>query len=230
MIDDLYKKYIFPSHQVTANIVNSEKKLPIGKVFCVGRNYQEHVEEMGESTKEEPFFFSKPSQSISQKKNINFPEDTKNLQYEVELVVFIGKKCFEVTPNDAINYIYGYSVGIDLTKRDIQKIAKEKRRPWELCKGFENSAPISLVNPNIKKIPTKGKIELFQNGELKQSGNLSQMIWSVDEIISEVSNKIILYPGDVIFTGTPSGVGSILPGDKIKALIENVGNLEIFFN
>ena len=229
MSDDLYKKYIFPSHQVAVDIINSEKKLPIGKVLCVGRNYKKHIKEMGESTKEEPFFFSKPAQSISQKKNIIFPKDTKNLQYEVELVVFIGKRCFEIHPNDAVNYIYGFSVGIDLTKRDLQKIAKENRRPWAFSKGFEDSAPISLVNTNIK-IPTTAKIKLFQNGELKQTGDLSEMRWSVDDIISKISKKIILYPGDVIFTGTPSGVGSILPGDKISALIDEVGNLEIFFN
>jgi len=225
-IDD---NLVFPHHHVSVDILDENKKFPVGKIYCVGRNYLDHINEIQEDPKDEPFFFSKPPQSISQKNLIKLPDDTKDLQYEVELVVFIGNECSNIKVSDVKDSIFGYAVGIDLTKRDIQKIAKKKRRPWELSKGFNDSAPISLIKIANGKVIKEGKIELHQNKQLKQHGYISNMIWPIEEIISKLSNQITLYPGDIIFTGTPSGVGSISAGDHIKANIEGIGELEVTF-
>jgi len=228
-MNDYLETYVFPNKVITANIKDEVKKFPVGKIYCVGRNYIEHSIEMGESEHEEPFFFMKPPQSLTQEKEIIIPNDTSDLQHEVELVVFIGKECRDIVPNDAHQYIHGYSVGIDLTKRDLQKEAKEKGRPWNFSKGFDKSAPISLINKKNTNIIQKGKIELIKNNIVVQSADISDMIWTVDLIISLLSKKIVLYQGDVIFTGTPSGVSTINEGDEIIASIEDVGMLEIKF-
>jgi fumarylpyruvate hydrolase len=175
----------------------------------------------------EPFFFTKPPQSLTQNNNIPFPKNTNNLHHEVELVVLIGSECKQVLPSDVEKMILGYAVGLDLTKRDLQEVAKDNKKPWDLSKGFDNSAPVSLVNISNKKTIKKGKIQLKINGTLRQLGDISEMIWSISELVSYLSNHITLYPGDVLFTGTPAGVGEIKPGDRIEASIENVGSLEI---
>lgn len=222
-------EYIIPKYTKTVSIIDSDKLLPIGKVYCVGKNYKDHVIEMNESTIDEPpFFFTKPPQSITQTSLIKYPTDTRNLQYEVELVVYIKTKCQSVSINKAKDYILGYSVGIDLTKRDLQSIAKARRQPWDLSKGFDNSAPVSQVYL-YNGIINDAEIELKINGKSKQFSNISKMIWSVEEIISNLSSKITLYPGDAIFTGTPSGVGSVKTNDKLEASIKGIGALEIKF-
>jgi len=222
-------EYIIPKYTKTVSIIDSDKFLPIGKVYCVGKNYKDHVIEMNESTiNEPPFFFTKPPQSVTQDRFIKYPSDTHDLQYEVELVVYIGSKCQSVSVNQAKDYILGYSVGIDLTKRDLQSIAKTKRQPWDLSKGFDNSAPVSKIYL-YNDLVDDAEIELKINGESKQLSNISKMIWRVEEIISNLSNKITLYPGDAIFTGTPSGVGSININDKLEASIKGIGALEIKF-
>ena len=223
------KSLIFNLESVLVEIEKEEKKFPIGNVYCVGRNYEKHAIEMGNDTKEEPFFFSKFPQSVTNKTEIFIPEDTNNFQYEVELVVFIGRNCSDIEPNQAKEYIFGYSVGIDLTKRDLQKIAKDKSRPWTLSKGFEYSAPISKIKRNENFSINNGEISLIKNGVISQKGNICEMTWSVDEIISKLSKNFKLFPGDLIFTGTPSGVGRIEQGDRIEAIIENVGILELTF-
>ena len=162
--------------------------------------------------------------SITQAGSIPFPTQTKDLHHEVELVVCIGTKCSNVKKELAHESIFGYGVGVDLTKRDLQDIAKKDGKPWDLSKGFDNSAPISKIVKNEKAVMKHGEIKLSVNGIEKQSSNLSNMTWGVDEIISWLSKFITLNPGDIIFTGTPAGVGKLNPGDQIDASIESVGS------
>lgn len=221
-------KQLFKARSFSLKTLNEDYVIPIGKVYCVGRNFSDHAVEMNESIEKiEPFFFTKPPQSLTQNNKIPFPQNTNNLHHEVELVVLIGSECKQVRPSDVQNMILGYAVGLDLTKRDLQEVAKDNRKPWDLSKGFDNSAPVSLVNISNKKTIKKGKIQLKINGTLRQLGDISEMIWSISELVSYLSNHITLYPGDVLFTGTPAGVGEIKPGDRIEASIENVGSLEI---
>jgi fumarylpyruvate hydrolase len=221
-------KQLFKARNFFLEILNKDYVIPVGKIYCVGRNYSDHAIEMNESIeKNEPFFFTKPPQSLTQNNKIPFPQNTNNLHHEVELVVLIGSECKQVSPSDVEKMILGYAVGLDLTKRDLQEIAKDNKKPWDLSKGFDNSAPVSLVNISNKKTLKKGKIQLKINGTLRQLGDISEMIWSISELISYLSNHITLYPGDLIFTGTPAGVGEIKPGDRIEASIENVGSLEV---
>ena len=219
-------KFLFPPRVKGIKIFDSEALFPVGKIYCIGKNYAEHAKEMGGAVdRDQPFFFSKPPQAITQSNTIAFPTQTNNLHHEVELVVFIGAKCSDVKNEDAHESIFGYGVGVDLTKRDLQDIAKKNGKPWDLSKGFDNSAPISKILQNEKTIMRQGEIKLSVNGVEKQSSNLSNMAWEVDEIISWLSKFITLNPGDIIFTGTPAGVGKLNPGDQIDASIESVGLL-----
>lgn len=210
-------------------VLNSSKLVPIGKVYCVGRNYPEHALEMKEEVeKKEPFFFTKPPQALTQKNIIKYPSNTRDLHHEVELVIVIGSECANISSIDALDCIFGSAVGIDLTKRDVQKIAKDQRKPWDLSKGFNDSAPISLIN--TKSLDYKNlTLSLSVNNEIKQLGSTASMIWTVGELISYLSSQITLFPGDIIFTGTPSGVGEIKKGDDIFASIEGIGIMEIKF-
>ena len=219
-------KFLFPPRVKGIKIFDSEALFPVGKIYCIGKNYADHAKEMGGAVdRDQPFFFSKPPQSITQSNTISFPTQTNNLHHEVELVVFIGSKCSDIQKEDAHESIFGYGVGVDLTKRDLQDIAKKNGKPWDLSKGFDNSAPISKILQNEKTIMRQGEIKLSVNGVEKQSSNLSNMAWEVDEIISWLSKFITLNPGDIIFTGTPAGVGKLNPGDQIDASIESVGLL-----
>jgi fumarylpyruvate hydrolase len=219
-------KFLFPPRVKGIKIIDSEELFPVGKIYCIGRNYADHAKEMGGAVdRDQPFFFSKPTQAITQSSTIPFPALTNNLHHEVELVVFISAKCSDVKKEDAHENIFGYGVGVDLTKRDLQDIAKKNGKPWDLSKGFDNSAPISKIIKNEKTILRQGEIKLSVNGIEKQSGNLSNMAWEVDEIISWLSRFITLNPGDIIFTGTPAGVGKLNPGDQVDASIESVSSL-----
>ena len=219
-------KFLFPPRVKGIKIFDSEALFPVGKIYCIGKNYADHAKEMGGAVdRDQPFFFSKPPQAITQSSTISFPTQTNNLHHEVELVVFIGAKCSDIQKEDAHESIFGYGVGVDLTKRDLQDIAKKNGKPWDLSKGFDNSAPISKILQNEKTIMRQGEIKLSVNGVEKQSSNLSNMAWEVDEIISWLSKFITLNPGDIIFTGTPAGVGKLNPGDQIDASIESVGLL-----
>jgi fumarylpyruvate hydrolase len=224
-------KFIFPPLVNGIHVHESEQLFPVGKIYCVGRNYEDHAKEMdGVVDRDQPFFFSKPPQSINQSNQITFPTQTNDLQHEVELVVLLGSKCSNVEVDQAHEHIFGYAVGVDLTKRDLQKIAKDTGKPWDLSKGFDNSAPISNVLKFEKKVLREGRIELALNGVTKQSSNISNMVWQVDEIISWLSKYITLQRGDIIFTGTPAGVGKLEPGDKIDAGIEGIGALSFALN
>jgi len=219
-------KFLFPPRVKGIKIFDSEALFPVGKIYCIGKNYADHAKEMGGAVdRDQPFFFSKPPQAITQSSTISFPTQTNNLHHEVELVVFIGAKCSDIQKEDAHESIFGYGVGVDLTKRDLQDIAKKNRKPWDLSKGFDNSAPISKIVQNEKNVIRQGEIKLSVNGVEKQSSNLSNMAWEVDEIISWLSKFITLNPGDIIFAGTPAGVGKLNPGDQIDASIESVGSL-----
>ena len=207
-------------------ISESAELFPIGKVYCVGGNYADHAEEMGGKVdKDQPFFFSKPPQAVTQSNSIPFPTQTDNLQHEVELVVFLKSECSDISPTEASQHIFGYAVGVDLTKRDIQAAAKKTGGPWDLSKGFDNSAPISKIQKKEGLLIRQGEISLRVNGQIKQSSNLSNMAWKIDELISWLSRYITLKPGDIIFTGTPAGVSKLNPNDKIEAEIENIGSL-----
>jgi len=219
-------KFLFPPRVKGIKIFDSEALFPVGKIYCIGKNYADHAKEMGGAVdRDQPFFFSKPPQAITQSNTISFPTQTNNLHHEVELVVFIGAECSDVKEEDAHESIFGYGVGVDLTKRDLQDIAKKNGKPWDLSKGFDNSAPISKITQNKKIVLRQGEINLSVNGVKKQYSNLSNMAWGVDEIISWLSKFITLNPGDIIFTGTPAGVGKLNPGDQIDASIESVGSL-----
>tara|TARA_B100000795_G_scaffold265077_1_gene246415 strand:+ start:649 stop:1344 length:696 start_codon:yes stop_codon:yes gene_type:complete len=218
--------FIFPPLIKGMHINNSKHLFPVSKVYCVGKNYEDHAKEMGGNIdRDQPFFFSKPPQAITQSSNISFPNQTSNLHHEVELVVFLGSKCVDIEADEAPEHIFGYGVGVDLTKRDLQDIAKKDGKPWDLSKGFDNSAPISKILKNQGVVLRKGEIKLSVNGVERQSSNLSQMAWKVDEVISWLSKFITLNPGDIIFTGTPAGVGRLSPGDQVHASIESVGSL-----
>ena len=199
---------------------------PVGKVYCVGKNYADHAKEMGGKVdKNQPFFFSKPPQAITQSANIPFPTKTDDLHHEVELVVFLKSECSNILPSEASQHIFGYAVGVDLTKRDIQAVAKKTGGPWDLSKGFDNSAPISKIQKKEGLLIEQGEISLRVNGQIRQSSNLSNMAWKINELISWLSKYITLKPGDIIFTGTPAGVSKLNPNDKIEAEIENIGSL-----
>ena len=226
MVEDLKAHFAFKPIIWGMEISGSKELFPIGKVYCVGRNYADHAKEMGVNVDtDQPFFFSKPSQAITQLTSIPFPTQTENLQHEVELVVFLGSECSNISPSESKQHIFGYGVGIDLTKRDLQTAAKKASKPWDLSKGFDNSAPISKILKKEGLLLSEGNISLKVNGQKKQSGNLSDMIWKVDELISSLSKFITLKAGDIVFTGTPSGVGKLNINDKIEAEIEKVGTL-----
>ena len=178
-------KFLFPPRVKGIKIFDSEVLFPVGKIYCIGKNYADHAKEMGGAVdRDQPFFFSKPPQAITQSNTISFPTQTNNLHHEVELVVFIGAECSDVKKEDAHESIFGYGVGVDLTKRDLQDIAKKNGKPWDLSKGFDKSAPISKILQNEKTIMRQGEIKLSVNGVEKQYSNLSNMAWEVDEIIS----------------------------------------------
>ena len=226
MTEDSKAHFVFKPMIRGMVISESAELFPIGKVYCVGRNYADHAKEMGTKVDvDQPFFFSKPPQAVTQSNFIPFPTQTDNLHHEVELVVFLKSECSDISPSEASEHIFGYAVGVDLTKRDLQTAAKKSGRPWDLSKGFDNSAPISNIQKKEGFVLSEGSISLKVNGQKKQSSNLSNMAWKVDELISWLSKFITLKAGDVIFTGTPSGVGRLSLNDKIEAEIENIGTL-----
>ena len=202
-------------------------RFPVRRVFCVGRNYAAHAREMGhDPDREPPFFFTKPADAVvPDDADTPYPTMTQRLEHEVELVVAIGTGGSEITVDDALAHAWGYAVGIDLTRRDLQAEAKRLGRPWDTAKGFDASAPVGVVVPAAEVDPTAGTIELRVNGELGQSGDLSDQIWSVAETIAELSRFVALAPGDLLMTGTPEGVGVLERGDVLDGSIAGVGSV-----
>jgi fumarylpyruvate hydrolase len=200
---------------------------PVHRVYCVGSNYPKHVREMGGSEREPPFFFSKPADAVCSADTVPFPGLTANLHHEVELVAALGRGGAGIGIADALGLVYGYAVGVDLTRRDLQAEAKRRGRPWTTAKGFDRSAPLSPIQPvPAAGHPVDAAISLRVNGDLRQRGNISEMTWSAAEIISGLSRYFELKAGDLIFTGTPSGVGALQPGDRVECVIETVGSLD----
>jgi fumarylpyruvate hydrolase len=211
-------------------VLGTDAVFPVRRIYCVGRNYADHAREMGmDPTREPPFFFGKPHDTVVPGGgDIPYPPSTANLHYEVELVVALGKGGSDIPVAEALDCVYGYAVGIDLTRRDLQAKAKDKGQPWETAKGFDQSAPISPITP----VSTLGHLQsaaiwLAVNGAEKQRGNIAQMTWSVPEVIAHISKFMALAPGDLIFTGTPSGVGPLVQGDRVRCGIDGLGELEI---
>jgi fumarylpyruvate hydrolase len=198
-----------------------DQVFPVHRVYCVGRNYAAHVREMGgQPEREAPCFFTKPADAVSMAAQIPYPPRTADLHHEVELVVALGKGGRDIPVDQALDHVWGYGVGVDLTRRDLQASAKRAGRPWDVAKGFDHSAPVSaLVAASGIGHPQSGHIRLSVNGALRQSADLADMIWSVPEVIAELSTFYQLAQGDLIFTGTPEGVGPLQPGDRVSCAI-----------
>ena len=199
---------------------------PVRRIFCVGRNYAAHAREMGsDPNREPPFFFTKPADAVVPGgEETPYPTSTANLHHEMELVVAIGKGGAEVAAAEALDLVFGYAAGLDLTRRDLQDEAKATRRPWDMSKGFDASAPIGEIVPATQAgHPAEGPITLKVNGEMRQRGDLADQIWPVPEIIAALSKLVRLAPGDLIFTGTPDGVGALHRGDVLEGEIAGVG-------
>lgn len=213
----------------TIAITGSEQRFPVRRIYCVGRNYAEHVREMGNDPRKDlPFFFSKPPDAVvGSGRVLPFPPQTAELHHEVELVVALHRRGANVSLSDAAALIFGHAVGIDLTRRDLQAEAKKNGRPWDMAKGFDHSAPIGALAMGIP--PASGAISLSIDGEARQNGNLKDMIWSVAEIIAALSTYVELAPGDLIFTGTPAGVGPIKHGQSVRGSIAGIDPIEITF-
>jgi fumarylpyruvate hydrolase len=202
---------------------------PVRRVFCVGQNYAAHAREMGsDPDREPPFFFCKPADAIVTDGAVKYPVATGKLHHEMELVVAIGQSGSDVAAADALELVFGYAAGLDLTRRDLQDEAKATRRPWDMSKGFDQSGPVGEIVPaSAFGHPAKGKIVLRVNGEVRQSGDLADQIWPVPEIIAALSRLVRLQPGDLIFTGTPDGVGPLVKGDLAEGEIEGVGQVKV---
>ena len=220
--------YVIPSWELTSlPVVDNEDRFPVRRIYCIGRNYAEHAKEMGMDERDPPFFFMKPTDAIVQNgAKIPYPPQTKNYHYEGELVVAIGGSASSISVADANTCIYGYGVGLDMTRRDVQIAAREMGRPWDMGKGFDNSAPCSEILP-VTKIghPVEGRIHLAVNGETKQDADIKDMIWNVPESISYLSGLVTLEAGDLIMTGTPAGVGPVISGDTMVVSVEGVTEL-----
>jgi fumarylpyruvate hydrolase len=219
--------YVFsPPEQVIVPVAGSSQKFPVRRVFCVGRNYAAHAREMGgDPDREPPFFFTKPADAlVIGGADTPYPPATANLHHEMELVVAIGTGGADIEAGAALGHVFGYAAGLDLTRRDLQDGAKAARRPWDMSKGFDASAPIGEIAPaKVIGHPAAGRIALTVNGETRQDGDLADQIWPVPEIIAALSRLVTLAPGDLIFTGTPDGVGPLMRGDEMRGEITSVG-------
>ena len=206
---------------------------PVRRIYCVGRNYVEHAQEMGFTGREPPFFFMKPADAVvpvaeGETGGIDYPSLTKSFHHEIELVVAIGKGGRNIAAAHAFQHIYGYAVGLDMTRRDLQGEMKKQGRPWCIGKGFDQSAPIGPIHPATATGElSRGAITLAVNGQQRQVGDLSQLIWSVNETIEHLSAAWTLAPGDLIFTGTPAGVAAVVAGDVMLGAIEGLGSLRV---
>jgi fumarylpyruvate hydrolase len=213
--------------------VQGGSSFPVHRIYCVGRNYVEHAQEMGHTGREPPFFFLKPADAVlpvaeGQTGMMDYPSLTKSLHHEIELVVAIGRGGRDISVDDAAQHIWGYAVGLDMTRRDLQGEMKKQGRPWCIGKAFEQSAPIGPIVPIARSGRLlKGAITLSVNGQPRQKGDLSQLIWSVNETIAHLSTAWLLQPGDLIFTGTPAGVGAVERGEVMEGHIEGLGSLRV---
>ena len=223
-------RYVIPPPpQATIAVAETDKVFPVRRIWCVGRNYIEHIREMGQDERAPPFFFAKPADAIvPDGGTVPYPSLTKDMHHEVELVVALKSGGRKILVDKANDCIFGYAVGIDLTRRDLQIASRDVKRPWEVGKAFDASAPCGPLMPATKiGHPTGGKITLKCNGKVRQDGDLAQMIWNVPEVISKLSEMVALEAGDIIMTGTPSGVAATVAGDKIECEVEGIGKLSV---
>jgi len=224
-------QYVFqPAPQAAVPVRGSSQLYPVTRIFCVGRNYAAHAREMGaDPDREPPFYFNKtPSDLVATGSTIPYPLGTKDYHYEMELVIAIGKPAFRVKPEAALDCVWGYACGLDMTRRDLQNTAKKMGRPWDFGKDFENAAVITpLVPASEIGHPASGRIELAVNGQTKQDSDIKELIWSVPEIVANLSEYYHLQPGDLIYTGTPEGVGAVQPGDRITGSVAGVGEIAL---
>jgi len=220
---------VTPPDQVAIPVEGGDELFPVRRIYCVGRNYAEHAREMGfDPDREPPFFFMKPADAVQPDgAAIPYPPMTENFHYEIELVIALGKGGKNIAVENALSHIFGYAVGIDLTRRDVQMEARKMGRPWDMGKGFDKSALCGPIHRAAGIAVDKGKIWLKVNGDTKQTSDLSKLIWSVPEVIAYLSTYIELAPGDLIYTGTPEGVGPIVPGDKIIGHVDGVGDISM---
>ncbi|MGX9218206.1 fumarylacetoacetate hydrolase family protein [Massilia varians] len=216
--------------QPSLAVADSQERFPIRRVFCVGRNYGAHAREMGsDPNREPPFFFTKPADAVVPASGaVPYPPATQDLHHEVELVVALGAGGSNIDPSDAMALVWGYGVGLDLTRRDLQAQAKDAGRPWDMAKGFDASAPCSPLIPAAKLgHPQDARIWLEVNGELRQEGHLNEMIWPIADVIGHLSRLVTLAPGDLIYTGTPAGVAALTPGDRVRGGVDGVTEFEL---
>ncbi len=225
--------YVFAAPpQAVVPLAGSTDLFPVHRIYCVGRNYEEHAKEMGFSGREPPFFFAKPADAllpvVEGEGKLPYPPATANLHHEIELVVAIGKRGSDIAAAEAAGYIWGYAVGLDMTRRDLQGEAKKQGRPWEVGKGFDFSAPISPLKPIVKTGELRsGRIWLKVNESMRQDSDVSKLIWNVNETIEHLSKYFELAPGDLIFTGTPEGVAAVSRGDVLEGGVDGVGTLRV---
>jgi fumarylpyruvate hydrolase len=224
-------QFVFPPPSpAAAPIRGRAERFPLRRIFCVGRNYEAHAREMGVAAdREAPFYFTKASEHYAPSgTTIAYPPGTGNYHYEMELVVAIGKSGFRIPEGEALGHVFGYACGLDMTRRDLQSAAKEKQRPWDIGKDVEQSAVLGEIAPASEiGHPDRGRIELRVNGQVKQSADVSDLIHGVPAVIAHLSGFYHLRPGDLIYTGTPEGVGAIRPGDRLEGSIEGVGTIAV---
>ena len=215
---------IFPMPIPSLEISDSVLRFPVRRIFCVGRNYAEHAKEFGNDERDPPFFFTKPAGAIVPSGTIlPYPPQTQEVHHEAELVVAIGEGGHNITTHKAIDHIFGFAAGNDLTRRDLQTAAKLQRRPWDMSKGFDNSAIIGLISQQ-QKMPQETSIRCTVDGKLRQTGQIGQMTWPIVDIIAALSNYVTLAPGDLIMTGTPAGVGAVTPGQTCTVDIDGLSS------
>ena len=226
---------VFPAWSIpTVPVAGTDAGYPVRHIYCVGRNYAEHAKEMGgDATKEPPFFFTKPADAVvpvvpPAAGSVPYPLATKNLHHEIELVVAIGGRGVKLPPERALEIVFGYAVGLDLTRRDLQNDMREKKRPWDIGKSFAASAPIGVIHPvSAVGHPAAGLIWLDVNGARRQQGDLADLIWDVAHTLHFLSQYYELLPGDLVYTGTPAGVGAVVAGDHLEGGIDRLGTLAI---
>jgi len=221
-------EYVIPAPAIVTVPVAGGGLFPVRRIFCVGRNYAEHAREMGsDPDREPPFFFTKPADAVlTNGADMPYPPATTELHHEMELVVALGKSGANVAVSAALDLVWGYAAGLDMTRRDLQNSAKKTGRPWDMGKGFDHSAPIGELAPAAQiGHPSSGLIDLRVNGVIRQTSDLAKLIWSVAETIAYLSGLIALAPGDLIFTGTPEGVAAVQRGDRLEGIVSGVGGV-----
>jgi fumarylpyruvate hydrolase len=231
-VDESAAYAIAPPDITTVAVAGMDAVFPVARVFCVGRNYAEHSIEMGhDPDREPPFFFMKPADAVVPPGTLTFPSGTQELHHEIELVVALAEGGRDIPVEQALDHVFGYAVGLDMTRRDLQAAAKKAGRPWDMAKGFDQSAPTGRIR-RVEEVghPTEGAVWLRINGEPRQEGDLDQQIWTVPETISLLSTLVALRPGDLIMTGTPKGVGRVEPGDLLEGHIDGVGDLSVSYD